>query len=136
MEKSNYLRKTLLLFSFIIMFSCTENPCLGCQEDTIGLSKNEVNFSSDKNSITLTTEGKDWWLSEINYKGNELDFKPTDTSLKQYKIENPEFTFERINATEIFIQMNKNSSKKERNLRFTLSHLNYVTLLNFKQSAD
>lgn len=136
MKHSNYIKSTLLLITLIITFSCSNEPCLGCQEDTIGLSKKEVQFSSETNSIVITTKGDNWWLSEINFNGNELNLSTTDTSLKQYKIEEPEFSFERKSTNEIIIQMNENNSKEERKLRFILTHLNYNAHLNFNQSAE
>jgi hypothetical protein len=128
---------TLLLFiSLSISCSKTDYDCLGCQDDTIGLSKTLVQFSAENNSATITTKGGEWWLSEISFDGNKIDVSGLQREAYPLKIEEQDFTFERKNANEIFIQMTKNTSGKERKIWILLTHLNRGSHLNIKQSAQ
>ncbi|WP_347175198.1 hypothetical protein [Polaribacter uvawellassae] len=128
----------LLLF-LTLSFSCSNNieeDCNGCQTDTIGLSKENVQFSAESNSITLTTQGSGWWLSEIEFNGNTIDISGLHRIAYQLKIEEPEFTFERKNANEIFIQMTKNITGKERKLHVLLTHMNRGAHIGVFQAAN
>jgi hypothetical protein len=131
------LKITLLLF-LSISFSCNDIDldCLGCQNDTIGLSKKVIQFSSESNSTTITTKGGDWWLSEINLDGKNVDLSHIQKNANQFKVETSDFIFERKNAKEIFIHMNQNLSGKEKKLGVLLTHLNYGAHLNVIQSSN
>ena len=135
--KTKFNSIALLLF-LTLSFSCSETElgCYGCQDDTIGLSKGIIQFSAENNSTTITTQGKSWWLSEITLDGKRIDISGLQRTSHQLKIEKPEFTFERKNENEIFIQMSKNTSKKERKLIVSLQHLNYFGNIYITQTAD
>lgn len=129
---------TFLLF-LTLSISCSnplDEACIGCQDDTIGLSKNLVQFSAENNSTTITTQGSGWWLSEIEFNGSKIDISGINRFSNQFKIDESEFTFERKSANEIFIQMTKNNSKQERKLWILLVHMNYGGHLSVIQSTE
>ena len=62
----------------------------------------------------MTTHGEIWWLSDFFFDGNKIDISGLQRETYPLKIEEQYFTFERKSANEIFIQMTKNTSGKER----------------------
>ncbi len=110
----------LLLITSVIFISCesNRNSLIGkCDGDEIRLSKNKVIFDSNKNTIKITTKGKWWWISDIFFNDKHIDiYKEATQTGDNFLIINDDFTIERKSKTEIFIEMSKNNTDKERKL--------------------
>ena len=134
--KTKFNSIAFLLF-LTLSFSCSSNleGEYNCCNNNIILPQENIQFSSENNSVTITTKGKDWWLNSINLDGKRLDISHIDFTAKQYKITEPEFTFERKNSNDIIIVMNENNSKKERKLNILLQYHNILGYININQLA-
>ena len=131
------LKSVVLLLLLTLSFSCSNNieGEYNCCNNNIILPKESIQFSSESNSVTINTKGKDWLLNSINLNGKRLDISNIDFTAKQYKITESEFTLERKNANEIFIVMNKNASGKERELKVLLQYFGILGYININQLA-
>ena len=105
----------LLIIIILSFSSCESERPIGLWDDNIKLSEKEAQFSSDKNSIVINTEGEWWWIHEISLNGNSsFDLNGIDTAANNFIIEETEFRIERKNTTEIHIEMTKNETNSER----------------------
>lgn len=139
MKMKTKLKSVAFLLFLALSISCSsplDEACIGCQDDTIGVSKNLVQFSAESNSITITTKGNSWWFTDIELNGNRIDYNQVNIASHQFKIEEPEFIIERKSANELFIQMNKNNSKIERKLSIDLMHMNFGTRITVIQLPE
>ena len=92
----------LLIIIILSFSSCESERPIGLWDDNIKLSEKEAQFSSDKNSIVINTEGEWWWIHEISLNGNSsFDLNGIDTAANNFIIEETEFRIERKNTTEI-----------------------------------
>ena len=116
----------LLIIIILSFSSCESERPIGLWDDNIKLSEKEAQFSSDKNSIVINTEGEWWWIHEISLNGNSsFDLNGIDTAANNFIIEETEFKIERKNTTEIHIEMTKNETNSERILFIGLEAGNY-----------
>lgn len=126
----------LLILSTAISCSKSDRP-IGQWDDIIKLSQKEVRFSSEKDSITISTEGKWWWIDEIGLNGNpNFDLSGIDVTSDNYSINEPEFKIERRSATEIYIEMTKNKTGSPRVLNIGLEAGDYFDGIKITQSAN
>lgn len=131
------LKSVAFLLFLALSISCSNNieDEYNCCNNNILLPKENIQFSSESNSVTINTKGKDWILNSINLNGRRLDISNIDFTTKQYKIIKSDFTFERKNANEIFIVMHKNTSGKERELKILLQYFGIHGYININQLA-
>ena len=140
MKIKDKLKTIGLLIVIFTSFSCSDsdsdNP-EGDWGDNIKLSQKEAQFTSENDSILITTEGDYWWLNGISLNGtSNFDLKGIDLNAKNFIIEETEFTIERKNATEIYIKMTKNLTGSERVLIINLQAGNYFDRIIITQSAN
>ncbi|CAL2086402.1 conserved exported hypothetical protein [Tenacibaculum dicentrarchi] len=134
------LRKFTIISLLILMIStitsCESENSIGLWEDNIKLSEKQVEFSSNKNSIVINTEGKWWWVHEVSLDRNSnFNINKIDTSANNFIIEETEFRIERKNTTEIHIQMTKNKTNSERILLIDLESGNYFDRIEIIQAG-
>lgn len=121
---------------FLNLVSCESDEPVGKWDDSIKLSKKEVNFSAESDSVIITTEGTWWWVNEVSLNGKMLDLDGIDTTKENFTIEKTEFSFERKNYTEIFISMQPNPTESERILIIGLQDGNYFDGIKILQSGN
>ena len=127
----------LLIIIILSFSSCESERPIGLWDDNIKLSEKEAQFSSDKNSIVINTEGEWWWIHEISLNGNSsFDLNGIDTAANNFIIEETEFRIERKNTTEIHIEMTKNETNSERILFIGLEAGNYFDGIKIIQLGD
>ncbi|MDX8338745.1 hypothetical protein SLH46_06105 [Draconibacterium sp. IB214405] len=131
------MKKLLLLFSLFTIISCNdkESP-IGIWEDNIKLSQKEVEFDANENSVTITTEGEWWWITDVRFNGTYINLEDQDTNSDDFIIEETEFKIERKNATEIYITMSENTGDTERELGIELEAGDYFDHIKVTQSAN
>lgn len=126
----------LLILFTTVSCSKSDKP-IGQWDDIIKLSQKEVRFSSEKDSITISTEGKWWWIDEIALNGNpNFDLSGIDVASDNYSINETEFKIERRSATEIYIEMTKNQTGSPRVLVVGLEAGDYFDGIKITQSAN
>lgn len=139
MKNLRILSSAGCLLMAIVLFSCSSESGGedGKWDDNIKLSQKEAQFSAGKDSIVITTEGESWWISDISFNGNAAyDFGDLDTSQENFVIDEPEFSIERKNSTEIHIVIQKNETGSERNLIIGLEAGDYFDGIKIVQAAN
>ncbi|UMB54685.1 hypothetical protein MKD41_04255 [Lutibacter sp. A64] len=140
MKALKNIKRIGLLSIIILSLSCCNSDSkesIGLWDDNIKLSQKTVEFSSDKNSIVITTEGEWWWIDMVTLNDDSnFDMNEIDTSASNFIIEESEFKIERKNATEIHIEMNKNETNSERILFIGLQAGNYFDRIIITQSEN
>lgn len=129
------MKKIFLLLILLSSIACSNETLIGKWEDIIKLSQKKVFFDANENTITITTEGEWWWINAISLNNTYIDFSEIDTTLDNYSIVKPEFTFERIDATIIKIKMSENLAETERILRISIEAGDYFDGIVVTQSA-
>jgi hypothetical protein len=120
---------------FITFLSCSKNED-GKWDDNIKLSTKLVEFTSNENLVTITTETNSWWLDGIAYKGNQIDLQQINQTSQNFIVENPDFRIERINGNIIKIKMNENSTNAERIINIALQNGNYFDRIKVIQKGN
>jgi len=123
------------LFIFLTGFfvkSCDRND--GDWDDNIKLSKKIVNFDSNPNSITITTQTKNWWIDAISLNGNDVNLTVTNTTQQNFVIDNSEFKVERKDGNKIIINMTENNTNFERTIKIGLQNGNYFDGIKITQA--
>lgn len=125
--KTTVLAITVLL----IVYSCSTDDgnkgyILGCGNDNIiELSKKEVEFNSEKDSVVITTGSDIWWLSEVQLEGSpQKDLAKVDVMAPSFIVEDSVFTVERRNGNEVHIAMSENKTDENRKLIVLLQQAN------------
>lgn len=131
------MKKLLLLIGLFTVISCSKDKDspIGLWDDIIKLSQKEVEFDASENTVTITTEGEWWWIDSIKFDEEYLNLEGVDTSSDDFIIEEPEFTIERKNATEIYITMSENPGDTSRVLGIGLEAGDYFDHIKVTQSA-
>ena len=73
---------------------------------------------------------------EIYYNNFLIDLSGIDPQSKKFKIENPNFTFERKSSKDIYIEMSANYTGKEKKLIAILQDGEYFGQITISQSVD
>nr|WP_319511786.1 hypothetical protein [uncultured Draconibacterium sp.] len=131
------MKKLLLLISLFTIISCSKDKDtpIGIWDDNIKLSQKEVEFDANENTITITTEGEWWWITEILFNNLYINLEDLDTASDNFIIEEPEFKIERKNATEIYISMSENAGDSSRVLGIGLEAGDYFDHIEVIQSG-
>ncbi|MGB6152643.1 MAG: hypothetical protein WBG48_11680 [Pricia sp.] len=125
--KTTVLAITVLL----IVYSCSTDDgnkdyILGCSNDNIiELSKKDVEFNSEKDSVVITTGSDIWWLSEVQLEGSpQKDLAKVNVTAPNFIVEDSVFTVERRNSNEVHIAMSENKTDENRKLIVLLQQAN------------
>ena len=118
-----------------MLAACT-NDEVGFGKDTIKLSEKEVQLPASQSTYIITTQGTFWWINELYLAGNQIDYSSVDTTRGNFLIDNPEFSIERINSTQINIQLSTNTSGVQRELLIYLQAGNYGDRIKVVQSGQ
>ncbi len=138
MKAKAKFQSIVFLFFLVLSFSCTntEGECLICNEDPIHISKKSIQFDAELNTITITTKGTTWKLIEISYNNSIIDLSGINPQATTFKVENPNFIFERKNSKEIFIEMSANYTGNEKKLIAVLQDGDYYGQITVLQTID
>ncbi|WP_276379850.1 hypothetical protein [Flavobacterium sp. H4147] len=136
--------KTRLLFTlfsalsfFIISCSSDENNgggVIGGGSDPIKLSNKKISFSSEANSVTITSQSKWWKIGDIRLNDEKFGFNSEIAAQQSFILKYNEFQIERKEGTTIIININKNTTNQDRNLIITLQEGNYYDNINISQA--
>lgn len=134
------MNRALILMSIVFFtISCSDkDEPDGKWRDNIKLSTKEVNFTSEENSVAITTKGDWWWVAEIVFEDNTYSYynsEDIDLESDSYSIQEDSFIVERRDKNTLFIKMNKNNTGLERILHITLEAGDYFDYVHIKQEA-
>jgi hypothetical protein len=125
----------------LILVACSdihqEEPD-GKWDDNIKLSQKEAEFEYTTDSVTITTEGTGWWLSNVSFNDSVYVYNPDSINIfaSSFSIKDDCFVIEKRNNTTLFIRLNENNSDEERVLGITLQSGNYFDYVTVRQKAD
>lgn len=131
------MKKLLLVISLFTIISCSKDKDspIGIWDDNIKLSQKEVEFDANENTISITTEGEWWWITEVRFNDSYINLGDLDTTSDDFIIEETEFKIERKNVTEIYISMSENLGDTVRVLGIELEAGDYFDHIRVTQSA-
>ncbi len=128
----------LLSIMFLPLASCDSDkngPNIeGKWDDNIKLSQKTANFSSESNSVTITSEYDGWWLNGIALNKVGVDLSNINKISKDFVVTNSEFQVERKDGKTIIITMNKNATNAERVLSISLQNGDFFNSINVVQA--
>ncbi len=136
MSRNRKLSIVGLMLILLSSVSCLEDRPDGDWDDNIHLSQKKVEFTSAKNSITITTKGKWWWICDVSLNGKHLNLEGMNTSKGNFVINQEEFRIERRDTTEIHIEMTKNTTRTERILDIELEAGDYFDRIEVIQAKE
>ncbi|MDN4754491.1 BACON domain-containing carbohydrate-binding protein [Porphyromonadaceae bacterium W3.11] len=130
------LFKTLALITLALMLGACDdnsNDLVGKWDDTIKLSEKKVEFNSDKNSKTITTQGDKWWVGDISIEGENLHLTPEQGTHKEdFKFSKDYLTVERDKKS-ITITMDENKTNAKREVVIILQAGDYFDYIHVTQ---
>jgi hypothetical protein len=128
------LNLTLFFISFIALFSCERKE--GDWDDNIKLSIKAVEFSAFGDSVTVTTGGSWWWISNVSVDGDYFyDFRDIDLEADSYLIEHDCFVVERRDKHTLFIKVEENPLNVQRIIRVELEAGDYFDRVIITQKS-
>ena len=126
-----YLLLTATLFFTI---SCNKGREIGKWDDNIKLSQKTASFSSNNNSITVTTETTGWWLNGITFNKANVDLKSIERTAQHFVVVQPDFKVERKDGNKMIITLNQNTTNADRLLSIGLQNGDYFDGVTITQS--
>ena len=129
------MKKVVLLCLVLLCLACKteKDDLIGLCNDPIELSQKNVNFSSEENSVKITTNREGWWFGGISLDEKNIDIE--ERQKDYFKINKEVFTIEKIKSTEFVVTMKKNETDKERILSLVIQSGNCFSYLVVTQSA-
>lgn len=136
------MKKKLLMILFgmfsVLFVACSReehvDPPIGRSEDNIKLSQKIANFSSESNSVTITTEYKGWWVNGFSLDKVRIDKGTVNLLAENFIFKNDVFEVEKKNGNTLIISMSKNTTGTGRILNIGLQSGNYFDNINITQS--
>ena len=114
-----------------------EEKLIGFAEDIIKLSEREFTISAESSLLIITTEGTRWCIKSIGLDDDwSYDTGGIDATMRDFLIEENDFSIERKNMNEIHISMTENQSDLDRILNITLQAGNYFDGIRITQSGS
>lgn len=138
--KTSRNMKNLFFYSILLLIMSAHNSCnkrgqlIGIWDDEIKLSQKNVNFDSNANSVTISTESANWWIHTISLDKNSLDITGVNTLEHNFVFTSPEIQVERKDGKKLIIIVSPNFSNKERVFNIGLQDGNYSDGITITQS--
>lgn len=120
----------------VLLSSCTEDRAIGDWDDNIKLSLKSAEFSSLGDSVTVTTGGDWWWISDVTVdEANYYYFPDVDQGLDYYSIIRACVTLERCDKKTLRIKVDPNPLNSIRTIKVGLQAGNYFDGVTITQKA-
>lgn len=120
----------------IIFYSCSdkEDP-IGKWDDVIKLSAKAVKFNADTDSVTITTEGDWWWITDVTVDDKRFGILSSiDTESDNYSIKQDCFVVERRDKNTLFIKVDENKLSIQRIITVGLEAGDYFDRVTIMQT--
>lgn len=127
----------LLLLSVFIYSSCEKDDPDGKWDDNIKLSSKSADLQATADSVTFTTEGTWWWVTEITM--NDSTYFPADSinlEADSYVIQVEDVVVERKDANTLLVKAQENTTGEERTIRVGLEAGDYFDSVTVTQAAN
>ena len=124
----------LLTANLFFTISCNKGKEIGKWDDNIKLSQKTASFSSNNNSITVTTETTGWWLNGITFNKANVDLKSIERTAQNFVVVQPDFKVERKDGNKMIITLNQNTTNADRLLSIGLQNGDYFDGVTITQS--
>lgn len=122
-----------LFFVLVILYSCSEKE-IGKWDDNIKLSTKAVEFSALPDSVTITTGGDNWWVSDVSVNSVWFSgFKDINLEADSYRIKRDCFVVERRDKNKLFIKVDENPLTVQRNITVGLQAGDYFDRVTITQ---
>lgn len=126
---------TLIIVFTVSFFSCTEEKD-GDWDDNIKLSAKAVNFNASSDSVTITTEGSWWWITDVSVNGDYYGgTEDIYLDSAQYTIDHDCFVVERRDKNTLFIRLEANPLSVQRTIVVDLEAGDYFDRVTITQEA-
>jgi len=130
----------VLLFiavSFFMLSSCDKDDPDGKWSDNIKLSSKSAELEATSDSVTFTTEGTWWWVTDIVVGDSTyFDFENINMGGYNYSIQVGDVVVERRDTTTLFVKAGANSTGAVRNIKVGLEAGDYFDRVVIKQKAE
>jgi hypothetical protein len=133
--------KNLLLFGTavitLLFISCTENRQIGDWDDNIHLSQKTATFNAVGDSITITTGGSGWWITDITIDKLIYTVMPEiDIQSESYSVTKNGITAQRRNKNTLFIKADANTLITNRIINIGLEDEDYFDGITITQKGN
>jgi hypothetical protein len=130
-----YMKKKSIYRIFVFSLFVTLLAC-GGWPDNIKLSVRSAEFGPDGDSLTVTTKGSGWWLTDIKADNIHYDnFDGIDVHTDSYSIKQDYINFERRDRKTIFIRLDPNATINVRTVIFELEDGDYFDRITITQKG-
>lgn len=133
-----FFRINLVLACVLALYSCSERRALdGDWDDCIHLSVKSVEFSSLADSVTITTGGSWWWITDVTVNDNNFfGFTDVNPEADSYVIKQDCFIVERRNKNTLVIKVEANPLNEQRIISVGLEAGDYFDRVIITQRAN
>lgn len=127
----------LLLSSIIVFSACDKHEPDGQWDDIIKLSSKEGELAATTDSVTFTTEGNWWWVTEISINDSVyLPEESVNVEADSYTIQVQDVVVERRDAQELIVKAQENTSGEERIIKVGLQAGDYFSGVTVTQAPN
>lgn len=133
------IASVLAIFLLCISSCSDKEELIGMWDDNIHLSTKNVDFQSETDSVTISTQGDWWWVESISFEDSIYtyhDNESIDLESEAYTINEDEFTIKRQDKNHLFVKMNSNHTSSERSMLITLEAGDYFDYVTVKQASN
>jgi len=134
--------KRLLCFKWLIaivifFYSCSDKKDLiGKWDDNIKLSVKAVEFGANTDSVTITTEGDFWWVTNVTVNSERYHiFDSIDIESDNYSFKHDCFVVERQDKNTLFVKIDENQLSTPRIVTVGLEAGDYFDRVTITQAA-
>lgn len=132
------MRAIVSICATFVFFAVTQISCVSTENrwtDNIELSAKEAIFSSQTDSIEISTEGTQWWINDINADGRYI-YSDSSEVVKDYvRFDGDWFTVEKQGKQKLIVKVSENKSKNSRKMVITVEAGNYFEYINVLQKG-
>ena len=117
----------LFIVLFVTCYSCSDTERKeGDWDDNIKLSVKTVELTAAADSVTITTGGSWWWVTDIAVNGDyDYDFEGIDLESDHYAIKGACYLVERRDKHTLFVKVDENLLDVDRVIRVGLEAGDY-----------
>ena len=128
---------SLFVVLCVTLYSCSDTERKdGDWDDNIKLSAKAVEFTAAADSITITTGGSWWWVTDISVNGEyDFDLEGIDLESDHYTIKGSCYLVERRDKQTLFVKVDENPLDVDRVIRVGLEAGNYFDGVMITQKA-
>ncbi|MCE4562924.1 hypothetical protein INQ51_01255 [Maribellus sp. CM-23] len=134
--KKNQLFLVIAAFVFVLS-SCEKDDPIGIWGDIIKLSSNSAEMKASTDSVSFSTEGTWWWVTDIVVGDSTYyRFENIDLEGYNYSIQVGDVVVERRDTTTLFIKAGANTTGAVRKISVGLEAGDYFDRVHIQQKTE